>query len=62
MDEEIKIILTDEEADLLIRALSGYRYIVSDVMSHNEMKKLDEIEMSIFYQLPERLFLTGVRG
>lgn len=55
-DEEIKITLTDEEADLIIRALNGYRYIVSDVMSYDDRIELNQIIDSIRYQLPERLF------
>lgn len=55
-DKEIKITLTDEEADLIIKALNGYRYIVSDVMSYDDMIELDQIIDSIWYQLPERLF------
>lgn len=55
-NEEIKITLTDEEADLIIRALNGYRYIVSDVMSYDDRIELNQIIDSIRYQLPERLF------
>lgn len=55
-NEEIKITLTDEEADLLIKALDGYRYITSDVLSYDETRQQKVVVDSILDQLPDRLF------
>ena len=59
-DKEIKITLTEEEADLLIKALDGYRYITSYVWSYNEPREQKAVVDSILDQLPHRLFLKGV--
>lgn len=55
-NEEIKITLTDEEADLLIKALDGYTYITADVLSFRDIQRQKAVKDSILEQLPGRLF------
>jgi len=51
-----ELTLTKEQAELIIKALDGYLYIVSDVLSYPETQHFFKLKQAILDQFPDDLF------
>lgn len=51
-----ELALNKEQAEMIIKAIDGYLYIVSDVLSYEETQHYFKIKQAILDQLPKDLF------
>ena len=57
MEDKIDLSLTEEQCDLIIKAIEAYAFATNDVMDYDEIAyRRNKIIMPIYAQMPDSMF------
>ncbi len=57
MEDKIALSLTEEQCDLIIKAIEAYNFATVDVMGYDEIEyRRNKIIMPIYDQMPDGMF------
>ena len=57
MEDKIVLSLTEEQCDLIIKAIEAYNYATTDVMGYDEIAdRRNKIIKPIYVQMPDYMF------